>query len=103
MWLLYSMTSKDLHRMTQNSVRGRVRLADEYAVAFAADFERTRLRCRENHTLARRKNGHDAARRSRLALRKSRDDVKPILLGRVVSDARHLAEVDALGLNRTQT
>ena len=33
---------------------------------------------------------------------KSRDDMKPIVLGRVVGDARYLAKVDALGLNRTQ-
>jgi hypothetical protein len=85
------------------SVRDRGRLADKDAVAFAADFERTCLvRRRENHSLARRKNGHDADRRPGLALRKGRDNMEPIALNGVVGDAGNIAEVDAFGLDRPQ-
>src|SRR5215831_2301587 len=76
----------------RNSVRDRVRLTDEQAVAFSADFERTRLmRGRENQTLARCKNRYDTGRRSHFALRKGGDDLKAITLDRVVSDTRELA------------
>src|SRR5580698_3650102 len=86
----------------RNSVRNCVRLADEHAVALPTDFERTRLRRRKDHALTGRKNRHDADRRSRLTVRKSGDDMKSIMRGRVIGDARYPSKLDALGLNRTQ-
>src|ERR1700730_14869409 len=99
-WLPYSIATL----VDQDSVQGLVILPDKDAVALPADFQPARMiGRRENHTLARRKNRHDADRRSGLTLRERCDDVKPIPLDRVVSDARGLPKVDALGLDRTQT
>src|ERR1700759_1789680 len=86
------------------SVRHRVSPADENAVAVPADFDRVLpIGRRENHALARRKNGHQTDRRSRLALRKRGHDMKTVAFDGVVGDTRYVAEVDALGLDRTQS
>src|SRR3984893_6939839 len=99
-WLPYSIATL----VDQESVQGLVILPDKDAVALPADFQPARMiGRRENHTLARRKNRHDADRSAGLTLREGCDDVKPIPLDRVVSDARDLPKVDALGLDRTQT
>src|ERR1700742_2523071 len=84
-------------------VPDRFHLADEHVVAAPADFERTFLvRCRENQTLTRCKNRHDTDRRCRHALCKGRDNMESVASNGVVSDTRHVTEVEAYGTIRTQ-
>jgi hypothetical protein len=90
-------------QLDRSLMRNGSRVSDQYAVAGAADLERACLmRRRESHALTRCKNRHNTDRCSGHALRKGGDDMETIAFDGVVGDTRHLAEVDAPGINRTQ-
>src|SRR5437899_2422191 len=89
---------------SRNSVRGRIRIADEQAVPSSADFHCACLgRRRENDALTGRQHRHEADRRSSLALCERRDDAESIGLDRVIGDAGQIAEPDASPFDRLQT
>ena len=89
-------------RLPEKSIGEHACLADDQDVAVPTNFQRICLvRRRKNDALTGRQHRHEADRRSRLALRKGRDNAESIGLNGVVGDAGHVAEIDAPALDWT--